>query len=1147
MGGETTGTQPASAASAGLASLASSLQESPGVPTSHSPQTRHFAENYSSSEPSPDTDVRVDHPSAPAPHVGGSAKANSEKDGESVPKEEEKANSRKHRRGSAPGEAVQDELLGKSSPNAGENAASGVASRGPATPESKRRRETPAASEATETQTHHQGDSANGDNKEGPSAECLGKTPYAKSLPARGVQTEAAARHAAAANPPQKPASGSDSGKPRDDDSAASEQPVISAAEAQWKSATDCHTPAPLPAQRGDAGGSSVHTAHSGRVLPRHGAGSSAAKQEEETGKVEAQTCEEDAATHSMFSDAQPASPSPHFATVCSSAALEPLGSQPRSRRGCRRPEATASPALGSSDGDFASQTCGSSGPATAASGGSPTEKKVLRSTLGEKTGDGGGRGTRPKTGKNVEPIKPEKRANGVTQASPAGDCLDENGVSREFASDADKKLGAGGRDDGSTDPAVAENACGSAEARGKVPVEQMNGTHADGLPNAKRRRQNFRNARQSPSMSPSPSVASPLSATKAEMACSPQGASTPTASEQLSNSAACKQSERDREESRSRPMIHSGRDGLAGAEGPASASGAGAASGPSSAGPPVSSGPRPPSRESSAAPAAYAGSGMSTRKRRAQSAAAAAGAAATGESLEGLSSGGEKGASWGVREGSDASSPGQGTSDARASKKGGGQAGGGAGERGAGQASSPGGTPGWGDATAAVGGAASDPGAAARFSARLRQRPGDARAALAARAYNVLPVPSPYVNSKVRCCCCGTGVGSSAVLLGGFLGSEDPALAAQASGAGPPGATGPEGPAGADPSASGAGVPDGVLILPRRISANAYNNLEIRARYDICQRRIRKVEAWLQMIEEWYFGSAAPRWQSLHQQTVQQELVAAVNSTKRSRRIEAVRGGGDASAGLVEAPVPVCAPPWAGSSSKGSGADGGKSGGTSGSGGIYGLYSEGSLAAGGGAGADTGSGGALKEGRVNLEGGLATADSVIYALIVSNNVGRSTASGVYGGSHGAGGGGDSGREAKDGSGAFGAAGAGGGRKGEGGASTKSAAGGKGSRGGGAAGAAPRLGAVKLSPLELLTSPLRKDNVIDLWGPKEVALFEAGICKYGKDFSALQRLIQTKTTCEIVDFYYLWKQTNRYLAWKQHRHLSKTILHSVFG
>ncbi|KAL8451487.1 hypothetical protein Emag_002709 [Eimeria magna] len=88
---------------------------------------------------------------------------------------------------------------------------------------------------------------------------------------------------------------------------------------------------------------------------------------------------------------------------------------------------------------------------------------------------------------------------------------------------------------------------------------------------------------------------------------------------------------------------------------------------------------------------------------------------------------------------------------------------------------------------------------------------------------------------------------------------------------------------------------------------------------------------------------------------------------------------------------------------------------------------------------------------------------------------------------------------------------------------------------------------IKLTPIELLTSPLRHRNVVDLWGPKEVALFEAGICKHGKDFNLLQRLIGTKTTKEVVDFYYLWKQTNRYASWKAHRNLSRTMLHSVFG
>ncbi|KAF8822033.1 hypothetical protein IE077_004229 [Cardiosporidium cionae] len=81
----------------------------------------------------------------------------------------------------------------------------------------------------------------------------------------------------------------------------------------------------------------------------------------------------------------------------------------------------------------------------------------------------------------------------------------------------------------------------------------------------------------------------------------------------------------------------------------------------------------------------------------------------------------------------------------------------------------------------------------------------------------------------------------------------------------------------------------------------------------------------------------------------------------------------------------------------------------------------------------------------------------------------------------------------------------------------------------------------KISPLEILSSPLRKPHVLDGWGPKEVCLFEAAICKYGKDFSKIQRIIQTKTTKDMIDFYYLWKKTNRYVAWKEFRCLSETM------
>jgi len=61
--------------------------------------------------------------------------------------------------------------------------------------------------------------------------------------------------------------------------------------------------------------------------------------------------------------------------------------------------------------------------------------------------------------------------------------------------------------------------------------------------------------------------------------------------------------------------------------------------------------------------------------------------------------------------------------------------------------------------------------------------------------------------------------------------------------------------------------------------------------------------------------------------------------------------------------------------------------------------------------------------------------------------------------------------------------------------------------------------------IDLLLSPLRKPNVLDCWSPREIALFEAGICRLGKNFHQIQRLLPTKTTQAIVEFYYnCWKK-----------------------
>ena len=48
--------------------------------------------------------------------------------------------------------------------------------------------------------------------------------------------------------------------------------------------------------------------------------------------------------------------------------------------------------------------------------------------------------------------------------------------------------------------------------------------------------------------------------------------------------------------------------------------------------------------------------------------------------------------------------------------------------------------------------------------------------------------------------------------------------------------------------------------------------------------------------------------------------------------------------------------------------------------------------------------------------------------------------------------------------------------------------------------------------LDLLLSPLRKVHVLDNWAPREIALFEAGICAVGKDFHAIANLVRHKHT-----------------------------------
>ena len=61
----------------------------------------------------------------------------------------------------------------------------------------------------------------------------------------------------------------------------------------------------------------------------------------------------------------------------------------------------------------------------------------------------------------------------------------------------------------------------------------------------------------------------------------------------------------------------------------------------------------------------------------------------------------------------------------------------------------------------------------------------------------------------------------------------------------------------------------------------------------------------------------------------------------------------------------------------------------------------------------------------------------------------------------------------------------------------------------------------------------RPATILELWNPREIALFEAAMYMHGKQFHKVQSLVKTKTTKDIVAFYYIWKKTSHYQQWKQ--------------
>ena len=48
------------------------------------------------------------------------------------------------------------------------------------------------------------------------------------------------------------------------------------------------------------------------------------------------------------------------------------------------------------------------------------------------------------------------------------------------------------------------------------------------------------------------------------------------------------------------------------------------------------------------------------------------------------------------------------------------------------------------------------------------------------------------------------------------------------------------------------------------------------------------------------------------------------------------------------------------------------------------------------------------------------------------------------------------------------------------------------------------------------------------------------MCVYGKEFHQISAILGTKTTAEVIEFYYSWKFSSHYYSWKAHYRSAKT-------
>lgn len=66
--------------------------------------------------------------------------------------------------------------------------------------------------------------------------------------------------------------------------------------------------------------------------------------------------------------------------------------------------------------------------------------------------------------------------------------------------------------------------------------------------------------------------------------------------------------------------------------------------------------------------------------------------------------------------------------------------------------------------------------------------------------------------------------------------------------------------------------------------------------------------------------------------------------------------------------------------------------------------------------------------------------------------------------------------------------------------------------------------------------PTLPRDQFEAWSPSETQLFEDGMDRYGKDFTLIKKeLLPWKTMPAVIEYYYMWKASDRYLAYKRNK------------